>query len=346
MKNKSMQKTLIIAEAGVNHNGDMELAKELIDVAADAGADIVKFQSFKLDKLVSKNALKADYQLKNTGYTESSQYEMLKKLSITTESAHMLKKYCESKSIQFLSSPFDTDSIDELVDEDLVDRFKVPSGEIINLQYLRKLGSKKLPVILSTGMAKMNEIAEAIDVLLGQGNLSRKDITVLHCNTDYPTPMHDVNLNAMLTIKDAFKVPIGYSDHTQGIEVPIASVALGATVIEKHFTLDRNMEGPDHKASLEPNELKAMVKAIRNIEIAMGNGIKQPSPSEQKNIQIARKSIHLSKSIKLGEVITENHLVTRRPANGISPMDIEIVIGKKVNKDLDEDQTLTWSDLG
>ena len=346
MKNKSMQKTLIIAEAGVNHNGDMELAKQLIDVAADADADIVKFQSFKLDKLVSKNARKADYQLKNTGDADGSQYEMLKKLSITTESARMLKKYCEFKGIQFLSSPFDTDSIDELVDEGLVDRFKVHSGEIINLQYLRKLGSKKLPVILSTGMAKMNEIAEAIDVLLECGNLRREDITILHCNTDYPTPMEDVNLNAMLTIKDAFKVSVGYSDHTEGIEVAIAAVAMGANVIEKHFTLDKNMPGPDHKASLEPDELKAMIKAIRNIETAMGNGIKQPSPSEQKNIQIARKSIHLSKSIKLGEVITEEHLVTRRPASGISPMDIDIIIGKKVNKDLDDDHNLVWSDIG
>lgn len=341
-----MQKTLIIAEAGVNHNGDMELAKQLIDVAADAGADIVKFQSFKLDKLVSKNAHKADYQLKNTGDAESSQYEMLKKLSITTESAHMLKDYCKSKGIQFLSSPFDTDSIDELVNEGLVDRFKVPSGEIINLQYLRKLGSKKLPVILSTGMAKMNEIAEAVDVLLEGGNLTREDITVLHCNTDYPTPMEDVNLNAMQTIKDALKVEVGYSDHTEGIEISTAAVAMGATVIEKHFTLDKNMPGPDHKASLEPDELRAMVKAIRNIEIAKGNGIKQPSPSEQKNIQIVRKSIHIIKPLKAGEEITEEHLVTRRPATGISPMDIDIVIGKKANKDLDEDHTLMWSDLG
>lgn len=341
-----MQKTLIIAEGGVNHNGDMELAKQLINIAAEAGADIVKFQSFKLDKLVSKNAKKAEYQTKNTGEAEGGQHEMLKKLSITKENAKILKEYCEVKGIQFLSSPFDTDSIDELVEEGLVDRFKVPSGEIINLQYLRQLASNKLPVILSTGMAKMNEISEAIDVLLDQGNLSREDITVLHCNTDYPTPMHDVNLRAMQTIKDAFKVSVGYSDHTKGFEIAIAAVAMGATVIEKHFTLDRNMPGPDHKASLEPDELKAMVKAIRNIEIAMGDGIKQPSPSEQKNIQIARKSIHLSKAVKQGDTLTEEHLVTRRPATGISPMDIDIVVGRRVVKDIEEDHPLTWSDLG
>lgn len=340
-----MHKTLIIAEAGVNHNGDMEVAKKLIDVAAEAGADIVKFQSFKLDKLVSKNAKKADYQQKNTGDKESSQYEMLKKLSITVESAKSLKSYCTSKGIQFLSSPFDTDSIDELILENLVDRFKVPSGEIINLQYLRKLGSNNLPVILSTGMTKMNEIAEAIDVLLQGGILQRKDITVLHCNTDYPTSMEDVNLKAMRTIKEAFKVQVGYSDHTLGIEVPIAAVALGATVIEKHFTLDKTMEGPDHKASLEPKELKAMVSAIRNIEKAMGSGIKEPSPSERKNISIARKSIHTSRLIQAGEILTEEHIVTRRPANGISPMDIDIVIGRKVNKDLKEDSALNWSDF-
>ena len=336
---------LIIAEAGVNHNGDMNLAKKLIDVAVDAGADIVKFQSFKLSKLVSKKAKKADYQINNTGNEESNQYEMLKKLVLTTDSAHMLKKYCYKKGIHFLSTPFDSDSIDELEKEGLVDKFKVPSGEIINLKYLRKLGTKKLPVILSTGMSNMSEISKALDVILDQGNLTRQDITVLHCNTDYPTPMVDVNLNAMLTIKNAFKVSVGYSDHTLGIEVAIAAVALGATVIEKHFTLDRNMDGPDHKASLEPDELKSMIKAIRNIELAMGDGIKEPSPSEKKNMQIARKSIHLVKGMKSGDIVLEKNIVSRRPANGISPMDIDFVIGKKLINDLDEDHCLNWLDL-
>jgi sialic acid synthase SpsE len=257
----------------------------------------------------------------------------------------MLKKYCDKKGIHFLSTPFDSDSIDELEKEGLVDKFKVPSGEIINLKYLRKLGTKKLPVILSTGMSNMSEISKALDVILDQGNLTRQDITVLHCNTDYPTPMVDVNLNAMLTIKNAFKVSVGYSDHTLGIEVPIAAVALGATVIEKHFTLDRNMDGPDHKASLEPDELKSMIKAIRNIELAMGDGIKKPSPSEKKNMQIARKSIHLVKGMKSGDIVLEKNIVSRRPANGISPMDIDLVIGKKLINDLEEDHCLNWFDL-
>jgi N-acetylneuraminate synthase/N,N'-diacetyllegionaminate synthase len=236
------------------------------------------------------------------------------------------------------------ESIEELEGSGLIDLFKVPSGEIVNLQYLRKIASRSLPVILSTGMCKMSEVAKAIEILTS-GNLSLSDIIVLHCNTEYPTPMSDVNLNAMLTMRDAFKMEVGYSDHTVGIEVPIAAVAMGATVIEKHFTMDRNLPGPDHKASLEPNELKAMVKAIRNIEVALGNGVKQPSPSEQKNIAIARKSMHLQKSVKKNEVLTEKHLVSRRPASGISPMDIDIIIGKRVNKDLDEDHALNWSDL-
>ena len=341
MKNK----VKIIAEAGVNHNGDMNLAKKLIDVAVDAGADVVKFQSFKLDKLVSKNAIKADYQLKNTGDKDSSQYEMLKKLVLTIDSAKMLKNYCDEKGIQFLSTPFDEDSIDELVNENLIDYLKVPSGEIVNLKYLKKLGSKKLPIILSTGMCNMREISKAINVILEQGKIKRQDITILHCNTEYPTPMVDVNLNAMITIKNTFKVAVGYSDHTLGIEVPIAAVSLGATVIEKHFTLNRKMNGPDHKASLEPKELKAMVKAIRNIELAMGDGIKKPSLSEKKNIKIARKSIHIAKSIKRGSILKDENIVSRRPGNGISPMDIDKIIGKKVNKDLAEDYILSWSDL-
>jgi N-acetylneuraminate synthase len=341
---KTKNRVLIIAEAGVNHNGDMDLAKKLIDVAVDSGADIVKFQSSKLDKLVSKTAKQADYQIANTGDASLTQYEMVKKLILDVKDAVMLKAYCDTKGIRFLSTPFDVESIEELEGSGLIDLFKVPSGEIVNLQYLRKIASRSLPVILSTGMCKMSEVAKAIEILTS-GNLSLSDIIVLHCNTEYPTPMSDVNLNAMLTMRDAFKMEVGYSDHTVGIEVPIAAVAMGATVIEKHFTMDRNLPGPDHKASLEPNELKAMVKAIRNIEVALGNGVKQPSPSEQKNIAIARKSMHLQKSVKKNEVLTEKHLVSRRPASGISPMDIDIIIGKRVNKDLDEDHALNWSDL-
>lgn len=341
MKNK----IIIIAEAGVNHNGDIDLAKKLIDIAAESGADFVKFQSFKLDKLVSKSARKADYQLKNTDEKETNQFQMLKKLILTIDSAKVLKGYCDKKKIKFLSTPFDIESIEELDREELVDVFKVPSGEIINLNYLKKLSSKNKPVFLSTGMASMSEISNALDILLESGNLKRKDITILHCNTEYPTPKKDVNLNAMLTIKNAFKVSVGYSDHSLGIEIPIAAAALGATVIEKHLTFNKKMEGPDHKASLEPNEFKSMVKAIRNIEIAMGNGIKKPSPSEEKNILIARKSLHLTKTLKKGHVISNDDIVARRPSSGISPMHVDLVIGRTLNKDIKEDNSLNWTDL-
>jgi|AntRauTorcE11898_2_1112593.scaffolds.fasta_scaffold01246_8 N,N'-diacetyllegionaminate synthase len=339
-----LDKVLIIAEAGVNHNGNMDTAKELIDVAVDAGANIVKFQSFKAENLVSKKARKAEYQVQNTG-DDVGQYEMLKELELNFEDAKKLKNYSKSKGIKFLSTPFDIDSIEELVQAKLIDRFKVPSGEIINLQYLRKIADYELPVILSTGMSSLKEVAEAVDILLGGGNLTRDDITVLHCNTEYPTPVEDVNLNAMLTIKEALKVPVGYSDHTEGIEIPTAAATLGASIIEKHFTLDKTMPGPDHKASLEPKELKAMVKSIRNVETAMGNGIKRPSSSETKNIETVRKSIHIKKQIQSGKKLTADHLITRRPARGISPMHIDLVIGRKVAKDLEPDDTLNWSDL-
>jgi len=338
------KKIEIIAEAGVNHNGNMDTAKELIDVAVDAGANIVKFQSFKAENLVSKKARKAEYQVQNTG-DDVGQYEMLKELELNFEDAKKLKNYSKSKGIKFLSTPFDIDSIEELVQAKLIDRFKVPSGEIINLQYLRKIADYELPVILSTGMSSLKEVAEAVDILLGGGNLTRDDITVLHCNTEYPTPVEDVNLNAMLTIKEALKVPVGYSDHTEGIEIPTAAATLGASIIEKHFTLDKTMPGPDHKASLEPKELKAMVKSIRNVETAMGNGIKRPSSSETKNIETVRKSIHIKKQIQSGKKLTADHLITRRPARGISPMHIDLVIGRKVAKDLEPDDTLNWSDL-
>ena len=337
-------KTIIIAEAGVNHNGDFEKAKQLVEVAANAGADFVKFQTFKADKLVSKTAKKADYQAKNINDGDDSQYNMLKKLELPHEWHVELKEYAKQLGIEFLSTGFDEESINYL-NELGQPFFKIPSGEITNKPYLQHIASKGKPVILSTGMANMQEISDALDVLL-EGGVTKKDITVLHCNTEYPTPMEDVNLKAMLHIKEGFDVKIGYSDHTLGIEVPIAAVALGAEVIEKHITLDRTLPGPDHLASLEPDELKAMVQAIRNIEKAVGgNGIKEPSKSEQKNTAIARKSIHLQNDVKKGEQLKSEDLIMRRPGDGISPMELDQVLGKIVNINLKEDTKLEWSHL-
>jgi N,N'-diacetyllegionaminate synthase len=332
------ERVLIIAEAGVNHNGDLELAKKLIDAAADAGVDYVKFQTFNSKKLVSKSAEKADYQKENTNDAIESQLKMLQRLELSKENHLVLIEYCKTKNIRFLSTAFDLDSIDFLHQLN-IDLWKVPSGEITNLPYLRKLGSLGKPVIISTGMAEMQEIDDAIKVIISAGTDS-DNITVLHCNTEYPTPMHDVNLTAMNTIKNVFNVPVGYSDHTLGIEIPIAAVALGAKVIEKHFTLDKTMEGPDHKASLEPFELKAMVHAIRNIELAMGNGIKVPSPSEAKNKPIARKSIVANTDIFKGEVFNESNLTIKRPGTGISPMKWDEVIGSKATKDYKTDDLI------
>lgn len=337
-------KTIIIAEAGVNHNGDFEKAKQLVEVAANAGADFVKFQTFKADKLVSKTAKKADYQAKNINDGDDSQYNMLKKLELPHEWHVELKEYAKQLGIEFLSTGFDEESINYL-NELGQPFFKIPSGEITNKPYLQHIASKGKPVILSTGMANMQEISDALDVLI-EGGVTKKDITVLHCNTEYPTPMEDVNLKAMLHIKEGFDVKIGYSDHTLGIEVPIAAVALGAEVIEKHITLDRTLPGPDHLASLEPDELKAMVQAIRNIEKAVGgNGIKEPSKSEQKNTAIARKSIHLQNDVKKGEQLKSEDLIMRRPGDGISPMELDQVLGKIVNINLKEDTKLEWSHL-
>lgn len=330
-----MKKTFIIAEAGVNHNGSIDLAKGLIDKASEAGADAVKFQSFKAEKLVTKNAQKAQYQEVTTDI-EENQFEMLKKLELDYESHRELIKYCRLKNIMFLSSPFDLESIGLLKDLGL-ETFKIPSGEITNLPYLREIGSLRKKVILSTGMSTLGDIEKALDILRINGTT---DITVLHCNTEYPTPMKDVNLNAMNTIKEAFKVEVGYSDHTLGIEVPIAAVALGATIIEKHFTLDKTMEGPDHRASLEPEQFKKMVRCIRNIEIALGDGIKKPTQSELKNIIIARKSLVAEKDIKKGETLTENNLTIKRPGNGISPMRWNEIIGKMANKDYKKDELI------
>ena len=323
-------KTLIIAEAGVNHNGDLALARQLVDVAAKAGADLVKFQTFSADRLVTAHARKADYQTKTTNAGES-QHSMIRRLELTREMHEVLIDHCKSRGIQFFSTGFDSESIDLLVELGL-DRFKIPSGEITNLPYLRHVGHYGKPVILSTGMATLGEIEAALDVLEHAGT-SRDGITVLHCNTEYPTPMADVNLRAMLTIRDAFCVAVGYSDHTSGIEVAIAAVAMGATVIEKHFTLDCTLPGPDHKASLEPDELKAMVTAIRNIEQALGDGIKRPSPSETKNKPIARKSLVAACAIRAGEVFTEINLAVKRPGTGLSPMRWDEVIGRKAPHD-------------
>ena len=332
-----MNKVFIIAEAGVNHNGSIEAAKKLIDVAVEAGADAVKFQTFKAEKLVSKNTQKAEYQKQTTDKNES-QFEMIKKLELDIEAHEKLIAYCKIKNIMFLSTPFDHDSIKLLNDLGL-EIFKIPSGEITNLPYLRHIGSLNKKVILSTGMANLGEIENALDILSLAGT-KKENITVLHANTEYPTPIEDVNLKAMVTIGNAFGVKFGYSDHTLGIEVPVAAVALGANVIEKHFTLDKNMEGPDHKASLEPDELKTMICAISNIAKALGDGIKKPSKSELKNMQVARKSIVASRDVKIGEILDENNLAVKRPGNGISPMRWDEIIGMVAKKDYKEDELI------
>ena len=330
-------KTLIIAEAGVNHNGSIEFAKKLVDVAAEAGADAVKFQTFNAVNIVSRNARKAAYQRQTTNAAES-QLDMIRRLELCPSAHKELFTYCNKEGIQFLSSPFDLESIDLLSSLGLT-IFKIPSGEITNLPYLRKIGALKKEIILSTGMSDLGEIEDALDVLMKSGT-ELENITVLHCNTEYPTPIQDVNLKAMQTIARAFDVHVGYSDHTLGVEVPIAAVAMGATVIEKHFTLDRNMEGPDHRASLEPNKLKVMINAIRNIEKALGNGIKKPSPSELKNKSIARKSIVAERNIRKGEAFTEENLTVKRPGTGISPMRWDEVIGRKASRNFNEDEII------
>jgi len=328
----------IIAEAGVNHNGSIELAKQLIDVAVDSGVDAVKFQTFKTENLVSKNAQKAKYQQENIGDGDNSQFSMLKKLELDLDTHHELISYCKNKNIMFLSTPFDHDSIDLLNDLGL-EIFKIPSGEITNLPYLRNIGKLNKKIVLSTGMANMDEIQDALNVLTKAGT-PKENITILHANTMYPTPMQDVNLKAMITIGSTFNVAFGYSDHTLGIEVDIAAVAMGASVIEKHFTLDNTMEGPDHKASLEPDELISMVKGIRNIELALGSNIKKPSPSETPNIQIARKSIVANQNIQKGDIFTEDNISVKRPANGISPMRWDDIIGSVASKDYSEDELI------
>ncbi len=333
-----MKKTLIIAEAGVNHNGSITMAKKMIDVAADAGVDYVKFQTFKASNLVTKFATRADYQQQNMEDNDNLQYTMLKQLELLPEQHIELIEYCKVKGVKFFSTAFDFDSVDFLASLHL-GLWKIPSGEITNYPYLKKIASFHEPVILSTGMSTLEEIEAAMGVLIGNG-LQKEQITVLHCNTEYPTPMCDVNLSAMSEMRRQLAVSIGYSDHTQGIEVPIAAVALGAEVIEKHFTLDRNLPGPDHKASLEPLELKAMVFAIRNIEQAIGGGHKTVSVSENKNKAVARKSIVAATSIRKGETFTEKNLAVKRPGTGINPMCWPEMIGEKAPRDFEEDELI------
>ncbi|MDF1874439.1 N-acetylneuraminate synthase [Sulfurimonas sp. SAG-AH-194-I05] len=330
-------KVFIIAEAGVNHNGSLEIAKKLIDAAVEANVDAVKFQTFKTENVLSKHAQKAEYQKQTTDSSES-QFDMIKKLELDVDTHNELISYCNLKNIMFLSTPFDLDSIDLLHNLKLK-IFKIPSGEITNLPYLRKIGSLNKEIILSTGMADIGEIEDALDVLIKSGTL-KENITVLHANTMYPTPMEDVNLNAMVTIGNTFDIAYGYSDHTLGIEVDVAAVAMGASVIEKHFTLDKTMEGPDHTASLEPYELINMVHSIRNIELALGSKVKKPSKSETPNIEIARKSIVAKTSILKGSTLTEANITIKRPGSGINPMRWDSILGSVATRDYKEDELL------
>lgn len=331
-----MSRSIIIAEAGVNHNGDMAIAKGLIDAAAEAGVDYVKFQTFKTENLVSADAPTAEYQKSATN--EVSQFAMLKRLELSKAQHLELIDYCHKKGVKFLSTAFDLDSIDMLAGFNL-DLWKIPSGEITNYPYLAKIAGFQQPIVMSTGMCDNVDIKNALNVLLENG-ANKENITLLHCNTQYPTPMCDVNLKAMKTIADTFGVKVGYSDHTQGIEIPISAVALGATVIEKHFTLNHNMEGPDHNASLEPDELKAMVTAIRNVELALGNGIKQVSASETPNKAVARKSIVAKRAVKKGETFTEENITVKRPENGISPMRWNEVLGTTATRNYSPDELI------
>ena len=328
---------LVIAEAGVNHNGELAIAKALIDAAADAGADLVKFQTFSAEALATAQANLAHYQSVNIGRAPT-QLEMLRQIELRHEDHESLIAHCKSRGIGFFSTAFDIDGLN-LLHRLGAERYKVPSGEITNLPYLRHVASFGMPVILSTGMSDMGEIEEAIDAMESEG-LSRNLLTVLHCNTEYPTPLKDVNLNAMISIRSAFGVEVGYSDHTLGIEVPIAAVTLGATVIEKHLTLSREMSGPDHKASLEPTEFAAMVQSIRNIELAMGSGIKRPSDSERKNIAVARKSLVAIAPIRSGEQFSDGNVGAKRPGNGISPMRWDEVVGRITRRDFAVDELI------
>ena len=334
-----MKRVFIVAESGVNHNGSLNIAKKMVDVAASAGADAIKFQTFHAQSLVSKFAPKAIYQKKTTGRDESH-LEMIKKLELSSDAHKELIRYCRAKKIMFLSSPFDLESIDLLARLGLR-TFKIPSGEITNLPYLRKIGSLRRKIIMSTGMATLGEVKDALDILVKSGT-KKKDIIVLHCNTEYPTSFKDVNLLAMVTMKNILGVQVGYSDHTSGIEVAIAAVALGARVIEKHFTLDKNGKGPDHKASLEPQELRMMIASIRNIQKALGCGKKGPSKSEAKNISIVRKSIVAARDIRKNEKFSEENIMVKRPGTGISPMIWDKVLNKIASRNFRQDELIRY----
>lgn len=331
----------IIAEAGVNHNGDLNLAYKMVDKAKEAGVDCIKFQTFKTEKIISKNTEMADYQKENTNNNES-QYEMVKKLELSYEDFRKIKNYCEQKEIIFLSTPDEKESLDFLVDELKVSTIKVGSGEVTNYLYLKEIAKKNKEIILSTGMSTLGEVEKALEIIREYNN---KKVILLHCTTNYPCPMEEVNLKAMLTLKEAFKTEIGYSDHTLGTEVAIAAVAMGAKVIEKHFTLDKNLEGPDHKASLNPKELKIMVEQIRNIEKALGDGIKKPNKSEEKIKKVVRRRILISKELKKGHVLTEDDLILKRSNSGIEADFIDLVLNKKLKIDMKEDSSLTWEDM-
>ncbi|RJE85658.1 N-acetylneuraminate synthase [Paenibacillus sp. 1011MAR3C5] len=330
------KQVFIIAEAGVNHNGSMEVAKKMIEKAAEAGVDAIKFQTFVSKNLVSKFAKKAEYQMKNMSDESNSQLDMLNKLELSPSDFAYLKEYCKEHNIMFLSTPFDMESIDVLRDLD-INMWKIPSGEITNLPYIIKIAKLNQPIIMSTGMCNIEDIEKTLQVIR---KYNSQPITILHCNTEYPTPLEDVNLKAMLTLKNLFNTEVGYSDHTVGIDVPLAAVAMGASMIEKHFTLDKNMDGPDHLASLEPDELIQMVKSIRNIERAIGDGKKTISPSERKNIEIARKSIVAARPISKGEIFSEQNLTTKRPGNGLSPMEWFNVLGIPAKRDFTEDELI------
>jgi N-acetylneuraminate synthase len=341
-----MNKVFIIAEAGVNHNGDINLAYKLVDKAKESGANAVKFQTFKTEKIVSRKAETASYQ-KEKIKSQEAQFDMLKKLELSYEDFRKIKKYCDDIGITFLSTPDEEESLDFLVDDLKVPAIKIGSGEITNLPFLKLAAMKNVPIILSTGMANLSEIEEAINVIFQNQNSEDSSIlpplTLLHCTTNYPTPFEEVNLKAMLTLKEAFKLPVGYSDHTLGIEVSIAAVALGAKIIEKHFTLDKNLPGPDHKASLEPDELKMMIKAIRNTEISMGDGIKRPNKSEIEIMKVVRKTLVAARNIRKGEIIEETDITIKRAGTGIPPKFMDIIVGMKINKDIEKDTPFDWS---
>ena len=340
MKNEEANRTFIIAEAGVNHNGNVQFAYRLVDAAVNCGANAIKFQTFRTEKIISKNVAKAQYQRDNTSQDES-QFEMIKKLELSYNDFINIKHYCDEKQIIFLSTPDEEESLDFLCDVINVPYIKVGSGEITNLPFLKRVASKNKPIILSTGMAYIGEVEKALDTIYSTNN--NANVILLHCTTNYPTPYEEVNLRAMLTLREAFKLPVGYSDHTIGVEIPVAAVAMGACIIEKHFTLDRNMQGPDHKASLEPDDFERMVRAIRNVEDALGNGIKRPTKSEEEMKNVVRKKLVAAHDLERGEIIKRNDVTLKRSNTGLSPEFLNVIVGKKLIKGIKEDEGFSWS---